>query len=140
MYILKTECDFDAAHFLKGYDGKCSNIHGHRWKVVISVGSEELRAEGTTRGMIVDFSELKQDVKHMADAFDHKLIVEEGSLKAKTMEALLEEEFAIVTVPMRPTAENFSKYFYDQMTEKGYHVVEAVVYETPNNCAAYREE
>jgi 6-pyruvoyltetrahydropterin/6-carboxytetrahydropterin synthase len=56
------------------------------------------------------------------------------------MEALLEEEFAIVTVPMRPTAENFAKYFYDQMIQKGYHVVEAVVYETPNNCATYREE
>ena len=51
MYILKTEYDFDSAHFLKGYDGKCSNIHGHRWKVVVNVGSETLEQEGNIRGM-----------------------------------------------------------------------------------------
>jgi 6-pyruvoyltetrahydropterin/6-carboxytetrahydropterin synthase len=107
---------------------------------VISAGSNTLKTEGNTRGMVVDFSELKADLKEMVDYFDHKLIIEEGSLKAKTLEALAEEDFAIVTVPMRPTAENFSKYFYDAMTNKGYHIVETVVYETPNNCAAYRGE
>ena len=37
MYTLKTEHSFDAAHFLYGYEGKCSNIHGHRWRVVLEV-------------------------------------------------------------------------------------------------------
>lgn len=139
MYVLKTEHEFDAAHFLKGYDGKCSNIHGHRWKVVVSVGSETLQTEGNVRGMVVDFSELKSDVKAMVDFFDHKLIIEDNSLKSGTLKALNEEEFAIISLPIRPTAENFSKYFYDQMKEKGYQVVEVVVYETPKNCATYRE-
>lgn len=138
MYILKTEYDFDSAHFLKGYDGKCSNIHGHRWKVVVNVGSETLEQEGNIRGMVVDFSKLKSDLKEMADRLDHKLIIETGSLRPKTLEVLEEEGFAIVSLPIRPTAENFAKYFYDLMTAKGYHVVETMVYETPNNYASYR--
>ena len=39
MYKLKTKASFDSAHFLKDYDGKCSNIHGHRWTVEIEVGA-----------------------------------------------------------------------------------------------------
>ena len=35
MYYLKTESSFDSAHFLKGYNGKCRNLHGHRWRVVV---------------------------------------------------------------------------------------------------------
>ena len=42
MYILKTEASFDSAHFLAGYNGKCSNLHGHRWKIVLEVQTEEL--------------------------------------------------------------------------------------------------
>lgn len=139
MYILKTEHEFDAAHFLKGYDGKCSNIHGHRWKVVVSVGGQTLQTEGNDRGMVVDFSELKTDVKTLVDSFDHKLIIEDNSLKQTTMKALEAEHFDIISLPMRPTAENFAKYFYDQMRVNGYQVIETMVYETPNNCAIYRE-
>lgn len=137
MYILKTDAHFDSAHFLSGYEGKCSNIHGHRWSVEIEVGSEALQAEGCNRGMIVDFSMLKKDLKQIADSFDHCLIIETGSLKPKTMEALQEENFKIVEVDFRPTAENLSKYFFDKITDKGYNVVKATVYETPKNCATY---
>ena len=42
MYILKTEQSFDSAHFLSGYEGKCANIHGHRWRVIIEVKTEQL--------------------------------------------------------------------------------------------------
>ena len=63
MYILKTEHSFDAAHFLYGYDGKCSNIHGHRWRVVLEVCTEDLQEDGQNRGMYVDFGDLKRDLK-----------------------------------------------------------------------------
>lgn len=139
MYILRTEHSFDAAHFLKDYEGKCSNIHGHRWRVIVEVGAEELMTEGNTRGMVVDFSDLKKDVKAMVDYFDHKFIIEDDSLKLSTVNALLQEDFDIISLPMRPTAENFAKYFYDKIKEKGYQVDQVQVYETPNNCAAYRE-
>lgn len=138
MYVLKTNASFDSAHFLKGYEGKCSNIHGHRWKVAVEVGSEELVSEGTNRGMIVDFSKLKDDLGSIADYLDHSLIIEKGSLKEKTLEVLKEEDFRIIEVDFRPTAENFAKYFYDKMKAFGYHVLETTVYETPNNCASYK--
>ncbi|MDD3185594.1 MAG: 6-carboxytetrahydropterin synthase QueD [Anaerostipes sp.] len=139
MYQLKTHASFDSAHFLAGYNGKCSNLHGHRWKIEVTLKSSQLVNEGQTRGMIVDFGELKNAVKSVADDHDHSLIIETGSLKDKTMEALKEENFKIIQVPFRPTAENFAKYFYDLIKEKGYDVKFVEVYETPNNCAGYGE-
>lgn len=139
MYCIKTEHSFDAAHFLHGYEGKCSNIHGHRWRVIISVCKEQLEQEGCKRGMLTDFGDLKEDVKEAVDYFDHALIIEQGTLKKKTYEALCEEGFRIINLPFRPTAENLAKYFYDKMIEKGYQVKTAMVYETPNNCAEYSE-
>lgn len=140
MYTLKTGAGFDSAHFLKGYDGKCSNIHGHHWSVEIIVGSDNLNTDEQTRGMVVDFSKLKSDLRELTDGLDHCLIIEKGSLKLKTLEALKEEDFRIVELDIRPTAENFAKYFYDLMTDKGYKVMEATVYETRRNCATYRED
>ena len=139
MYTLKTNSSFDSAHFLSGYEGKCSNIHGHRWTVAIEVGNEKLDTEGNTRGMIVDFSKLKDDLKEITDYLDHCLIIEENTLKPRTMEALLDEGFRIEEMGFRPTAENFSQYFYTHMARKGYNVIKATVYETPNNCATYYE-
>ncbi len=139
MYQLTTHASFDSAHFLAGYQGKCSNLHGHRWKLEVTVSSEELEEEGQIRGMVVDFGELKNDVKDLADEFDHCLIIETGSLKEKTMEVLAEEDFRIIQVDFRPTAENFAKYFYDRMKEKEYQVCQVKVYETPNNMAGYGE-
>ena len=79
MYVLQTEQSFDAAHFLKDYKGKCSNIHGHRWRVVVSISSEKLSAEQQTKGMIIDFSDLKKVLKNICDYFDHTFIYEENS-------------------------------------------------------------
>lgn len=137
MYTLKTNSCFDSAHFLSGYEGKCANIHGHRWSVEIETGRDTLNTDGNTRGMIVDFSVLKNDLRQITDDMDHCLIIEKGTLKEKTMEALRDEKFKILEVPFRPTAENFARFFYDNMREKGYDVVKATVYETPNNCATY---
>lgn len=137
MYILKTDYNFDSAHFLSGYEGKCSNIHGHRWNIEIEVMTDKLSEDKQLRGMYVDFSTLKEDVRREVDYFDHCLIFEKDTLKAKTYEALLEEGFKLIQVDFRPTAENFAKYFYDKLTELGYKVKRATVYETPNNSAAY---
>ena len=137
MYTLKTEASFDSAHFLAGYEGKCSNIHGHRWKIIVEVSKEELSSEIQTRGMVVDFGTLKSDLRQLADQLDHALIIEKDSLKPLTLQALLEEGFRVITFEFRPTAENFSKYIYDEMQNKGYPVKQVVVYETPENGAAY---
>lgn len=131
MYILETESSFDAAHFLTNYSGKCKNIHGHRWRVLVSIKGE------LDNGMLVDFSILKKDVKELCDYFDHTFIVEKGSLK-KELEDMLKEEFILRIVDFRTTAENFSKYFFDELSKK-YECVSVSVYETPNNKAEYRK-
>lgn len=137
MYILKTEAAFDSAHFLSGYDGKCSNLHGHRWVISAEIMNEQLAKEGQLRGMVVDFGDLKRDLKALADEFDHAFICEKNSLKENTIAALKEENFRLIEVGFRPTAENFAEYFYSRLSEMGYDVKEVTVYETPNNCASY---
>ena len=139
MYLIKTEQSFDAAHFLAGYEGKCSNLHGHRWRIVAKVCSEKLQEEGHLRGMVTDFGDIKQELKVLAEEYDHAFIYEEGSLKEKTVEALNDEQFRLICVPFRPTAENFAKHFYELLKKKGYHIQSVEVYETPNNCAVYFE-
>ncbi len=140
MYTLKTEAAFDSAHFLSGYEGKCSNLHGHRWTISAEIKSDRLVPDGQLRGMIVDFGDIKRDLKALADGYDHAFIYENGTLKDTTVAALMEEGFRLITVNFRPTAENFAKFFYDCLTEKGYDVKCVTVYETPNNCASYSEE
>lgn len=135
MFTVQTEQSFDAAHFLADYQGKCKNIHGHRWRVIMKVNKEDLEKDG----MVVDFSKLKEDLKQEVDYFDHTLIIEKDSLKPATYQALLEEDFRIIQTDFRPTAENFSRFFYEQFKKLGYLVKSSVVYETPNNCAEYRE-
>lgn len=139
MYHLKTEQSFDAAHFLFGYEGKCRNIHGHRWRVEVEVVTDNLCTDQQNKGMYVDFGKLKKDLKEQTDYFDHALIIEKGSLKQKTLEALREEEFRIVELAFRPTAENLSRYFYEKIKALGYRMGMVTVYETPANCASYTE-
>ena len=69
MYYLKTSAAFDSAHFLSGYNGKCANIHGHRWTVEVKINGEELQNDGEKRGMLIDFSDLKKAVKKTCRRF-----------------------------------------------------------------------
>ncbi|KGN01735.1 6-pyruvoyl tetrahydropterin synthase [Clostridium novyi A str. 4570] len=139
MYILKTEQSFDSAHFLSGYDGKCSNIHGHRWTVEIEIQSETLNSTGKLRGMIVDFGDLKKDLKSIVDFYDHSLIIEQNSMKLETLNNLKNDGFRIIEVEFRPTAENLAYHFFNLMEQKGYDVRKSTVYETPNNCATFQK-
>ena len=139
MYKLKTTAAFDSAHFLSGYNGKCANIHGHTWTIEVEVRENSLIAEGEKRGMVVDFSDLKKSVKALADRYDHTLIYEQGSLRESTLNALREEGFSLTELPVRPTAENFAKLFYEALS-KELPVCSVTVYETPQNCATYEEE
>ena len=140
MFLLTTENSFDAAHFLAGYQGKCANLHGLRWRVVVDINGEQLEAQGQLRGMLMDFGDIKEEVKRVTDAFDHSFIYETGTLREKTLEAMREEGFLMHEVAFRPTAENFAKYFYLQLKQMEYPVCKVTVYETPNNCAAYYEQ
>lgn len=140
MYYLKTRESFDSAHFLAGYAGKCANLHGHRWTLEVEIGGVQLTKSGPKRDMLLDFGDFKKVVRALADSYDHKLIYEEGSLKPATVAALQEEGFQMVVLPFRPTAENLAKHFYDLLKKCGLDLYAVTVYETPENCAVYKEE
>lgn len=139
MYELKVRAAFDSAHFLSGYNGKCANIHGHRWTVEAEISQKSLQEIGEFRSMIEDFGPLKKRLRSMADNFDHALIYETGTLRQATIDALDAEGFRLIPVGFRPTAECFAKYFFDLLREAGEPVSRVTVYETPDNCASYRE-
>ena len=140
MYSIKTSASFDSAHFLKGYNGKCANIHGHHWVVEIVLSGENLADEGEKRGMLMDFGDIKHELRELAKYYDHAFIYEEGSLKEATVNALNDEDFRLINVPYRPTAENFAKAFYDHFKDKNYPVRCVRVFETPKNCAEYEAD
>lgn len=137
MYYLTTEDHFDAAHFLKNYDGPCQNIHGHRWRVVVHIRSKDLSTDPQTEGMVADFSDVKRMLSAHCAQFDHSFIFESGSLRPATESALHAEGFRLVTVPFRPTAEHFARHFYECLQADGLSVCRVDVYETPKNLASY---
>lgn len=139
MYIIKTQQSFDSAHFLAGYEGKCANIHGHRWNVHAEVASQELLQGGQNDGMVVDFSDIKTVLKHLVDSVDHALIIQNGSMRNETLRCLMEDGFRVIELDFRPTAENFARYFFERIKETGFAVKRVTVYETPKNCATYEE-
>lgn len=67
MYQIAIEQDFDAAHFLRGYQGKCEALHGHRFKVVARVSASQL----DDIGMAYDFTELKRHLGEIVVRLDH---------------------------------------------------------------------
>ena len=140
MYVLKTEASFDAAHFLKGYDGKCSNLHGHRWRVEAAFSGRDLQPDGSCRDMLLDFGELKDALRALTEPLDHALLVTEGSLRPGTLAALEQEGFRMVVFPFRTTAERLARYFFEALRDNGLPVSSVTVYETPSNCAQYGEE
>lgn len=137
MYGLKTESAFDAAHFLSDYDGKCENLHGHRWRVIAWTEVDELQTSGQEKDMVVDFGDFKRALRSLVAQFDHMFIVEEGSLAPETIAALESETFKLLVVPWRTTSENFARHFFDELVEMGFPVTRVEVDETPNNCAYY---
>ena len=70
MYEISVEKHFDAAHFLRGYRGKCEALHGHRFRVVAKVRASQL----DDTGLAYDFTELKQQLDSILSRFDHSCV------------------------------------------------------------------
>lgn len=70
MYTLHVTDHFSAAHQLNGYEGKCENLHGHNWRVDISVYGDTL----TDTGFLIDFKELKRILRTVLERFDHQYL------------------------------------------------------------------
>lgn len=141
MFILKNEIQFDTAHYLSGYQGKCSNIHGHRYRLIVELASETLQQSGQQRGMVADFGNVKAMLKNIADFYDHKLLIEDNEDGRAVAEQLAKvpNQFAICMVNYRPTAEEMSRDIYQQMKAAGYPIYSVELFETPVNSCIYRE-
>ena len=142
MFKVKSQIEFDMAHYLSGYDGKCSNIHGHRYKLIVSVKSETLHQEGQLRGMVDDFGNIKARLKEIEDLYDHKLVIEDnedGRLVAQKLSEL-PNAFKVMLVPYRATAEEMSRDIFYKLKDMGLNVSEVELFETPTNSCTYSED
>lgn len=134
--VLKT-VKFDAAHVLTNHQGLCKNLHGHTYRVDVSVA----QAEGDTRDMVIDFKDLKRlATEVICDRFDHAFIYNTESEGEREIAAVVERYgMRTVAIPFRSTAENLAKLFYGQLKERLPGVASVKVWETADSCAEYRE-
>lgn len=111
--------DFEAAHALADYDGACRQIHGHSYKLHVTVRGPVINAEHHPKnGMVMDFKDLKVIVKkYIIEKYDHALILEEGrSLPMIT--ALTEAGHKVVLTPFPPTCEKMLHSFAQVIASK----------------------
>ena len=99
------EFNFEMAHLLDNYDGLCRNVHGHSYRLFVTViGEPEQDAASPKYGMVMDFSVLKGIVRReIVDRLDHALLVRKGSPQAQQLQGLSER---ILEVDYQPTCEN----------------------------------
>ncbi len=97
MYELMVETQFSAAHQLRGYKGKCENLHGHNWRVQVVITAEKLN----DIGLAMDFHELKKMTNELISTLDH---------------SVLNEVFPFTEI--NPSSENVAKWMYDSIKKK----------------------
>ena len=123
MYHLTIQTTFAAAHNLLHYDGDCENLHGHNWKVEVTVKTESLNKSG----LGIDFKILKKETKALLGLMDHKYLNELPAFK-----------------DISPSSENIARFLFEELekTLGAYQViVERVqVWESENACAAFTRE
>ncbi len=122
MFEVSVEQTFAAGHALRNYHGKCENVHGHNYRVQITVQGEQL----DPNGLLVDFVEVKRSMRRVIDYLDHRFM---NDLPPFT--------------EINPSAENIAKYFYDEMHEGlanqgAVRISEVKVWETDTSLAVYR--
>ena len=96
MYEVTIETSFSAAHFLKNYKGKCEKLHGHNWKVQITVSAAEL----DDKGLGMDFKELREIADKFVEKFDHANLNDLPEFKQRN-----------------PTTENIARIIFDGLEE-----------------------
>ena len=125
---------FDAAHVLTDHQGLCRNLHGHTYRVDVSVSTE---ADGD---MVIDFKELKGVLAEViCDRFDHSFIYNTGSTGESEIAAVVEKHgMRTVAIPFRSTVENLARMFYKELKAKVPGLSAVKVWETADNCAEFR--
>ncbi|HEX77997.1 MAG TPA: 6-carboxytetrahydropterin synthase QueD [Dehalococcoidia bacterium] len=120
MYQVSVEQHFDAAHYLRGYKGKCETVHGHRFKVVVTVSRQGL----DQIDLAYDFVELKGKLKQILDRFDHSLLNEVPPFDK-----------------INASSENIASTIYKELAEKlrgePVRLAAVEVWESPENRVTY---
>ena len=98
---------FEMAHALAGYDGDCHNIHGHSYKLHVTLRGMPLDESGNPKdGMVMDFSILKKLVKeNVLDTYDHALVLN-ASTSSQVVAELSKHYRKVVSLPFQPTCEH----------------------------------
>ena len=125
---------FDAAHVLTDHQGLCRNLHGHTYRVDVSVATE------TDGDMVIDFKELKGVLAEViCNRFDHSFIYNTGSVGESEIAAVVEKHgMRTVAIPFRSTVENLAKMFYKELKGRIPGLSAVKVWETADNCAEFR--
>lgn len=119
MFEVMVEKTFDSAHFLENYDGPCARMHGHTYKVQVTVMGSQVDKKV---GMLIDFSDVKLHLNKLVSKLDHQVLNE--------------------LLDFNTTAELLAKYFYDELKPSmpSYCKLKKVcIWETPTSCATYYE-
>ena len=108
------EFNFEMAHALWNYDGACKNIHGHSYKVFVTIIGEPNPTEGDPKyGMVIDFKELKDYIKgSVIDLLDHSLIVHKNT-ESEGLKAVKKMYEKVYVFDFQPTCENLVLYIVD---------------------------
>ena len=134
--------DFETAHALYGYDGKCRNIHGHSYQLYVTVIGKPIDdSRHVKNGMVLDFGDLKKLVKaEIVDVFDHATVLNKNSPHKELANTINDYSHKVVLVPYQPTSENmlldFSQRIQRQLPQNVLlHSLK--LYETANSYAEW---
>lgn len=103
--VVSRHVDIDAGHRVARHESKCSNLHGHRYRLTVHV-SGPVREDGSPEhGMVIDFGRIKDALMRVHDEWDHRLLIGADD----PLLAVLRDLPGVVIVPVQPTAENLSR-------------------------------
>lgn len=133
---------FEAGHALYGYDGKCKNVHGHSYKLAVTVSGKPISDKKNVKfGMIIDFGDLKKIVKEeIVDVFDHATVFNKNTPHIELANLLKEKGHHIILVDYQPTSEmmviDFAKKIKDRLPEN-IHLYSIKLQETESSFAEW---
>jgi 6-pyruvoyltetrahydropterin/6-carboxytetrahydropterin synthase len=111
---------FETGHALYGYDGKCKNVHGHSYKLSVTVIGKPITDTSNVKyGMVIDFTDLKQIVKEeIVDQFDHATVFNQNTPHVELAQELSTRGHHVILVDYQPTSENMVVDFANKIKNR----------------------
>lgn len=111
---------FETGHALYGYDGKCKNVHGHSYKLSVTVIGTPITDKSHVKfGMVIDFTDLKKIVKEeIVDLFDHATVFNKNTPHVELASELKNRGHHVILVDYQPTSENMVIDFADKIKKR----------------------